>query len=197
MVKNASAEGLSLPLGILTTLSQQEEDNGMKTPPKGVYFVWGPAYLKPLTVWNQFWQAWWMCYLGIYRQFRLVNIWQEGMSLVKLIFNIVVESKVVSQEHKVWIHMCHILDKTMIITEIDGGYQVNDDADVPVGCNIWDLILLVKPMFTLTDNLLKRWCRGWMTSGFLSCWNPLTGLWWVKLLRFTCELLPQWHLWWC
>ncbi len=107
--------------------------------------------------------------MGVYRQFCLANIWKKVMPSVKLILNVVVDSKVLSREHKVCICMCHILDKILIITEIDEGSQVNDDADMLVGYNIWDLILLVKSAFTLTDKLFKRWCRGCMTSGFLSC----------------------------
>ena len=58
------------------------------------------------------------------------------MSSAKHLFNLVLELRLVAQEHEIWIHMFHISGDRMIATGMDGRSRGNFDAGISLGFDL-------------------------------------------------------------
>jgi hypothetical protein len=114
-------------------------------------------------------------------------VWNKGMSTARHLFCIVVDLKLASREHEVWVRLCHISGNRMIACGLDGLSRGTYDAGVALGYDIRPFIPLNLGAFELEGPRLAEWCESWMGNDYSP---PLDAEGWFREGH-----LPGVHIW--
>jgi hypothetical protein len=97
----------------------------------------------------------------------------KGMSSVRHQFDLLVDIKVLCQEHNVFYHYFHILGERMIATGIDGLSRGDKDSGIALGYDLRNFLPLDVSAFDYPDNKLEHWCKSWMGEDYTPPASPI------------------------
>lgn len=109
------------------------------------------------------------------------------MSMTKHLFHLVVEIRVLSFEHQVFLKPVHISGDCMIVLVIEGISRGERDADISLGWDMRACLPLDKAPFFHESSGLLNWIRNWSDDPSLT---PISPVGW-----FSNGHCPGLHLW--
>ena len=88
-------------------------------------------------------------------------VWTKELSNAQHLFYLMLELHIEVRKHEVYLWTCHLSERRMIATGMDGWSYGNHDAGVSLGYDICEYIPMHLGAWDVVGVALEDWCKSW------------------------------------